>query len=132
MIDRLIDTFLHRFTNTGNDNNDNPIPLITTGSIVLGAMLRLALIMLITWLIIDEWMFQQYWIFIAIAIMLFVIYPSFRQYSIFNDRIENLAESTMCGSCRHFDNTGQMCTLYDEHISNNSLPCEGQDWELKN
>jgi hypothetical protein len=129
VIDRLTDLILFRFTGQKNDNNANPQPVITTGSIVLGALMRLTIVVLLSWWAMDIWRLQDYWSLFLLAIITLVMYPAYRQYTHFNDRITVLQESTLCGSCRHFDSTGQLCKLYDQHISTTHIPCEGQEWE---
>ena len=29
----------------------------------------------------------------------------------------------------HFESSAQICSKYDEHITENHIPCEGMDWE---
>lgn len=129
MFDKLIDLILFKYTGIGKDNNDNIQPVITTGSIVLSALIRFAIIVILMWYLIDKWMFTQYWPVFAMIVVMVVFYPAYRQFSHFSERVDELEDSTLCGSCQHFEKSGQMCSKYDEHISNSYIPCEGLDWE---
>ena len=123
--DKILDVFMFR-EGSEKDSETNQ-PIITTGSVVLGIIFRTAIIFIVFLLFRDY--FRGYW-YISLAIFwFFVAYPAYRQYQKFNQRIENFQEETLCGTCRHFNSTGQLCTIYDEHVSKNHIPCGGQDWE---
>ena len=70
--------------------------------------------------------------FVTVALLwAYVAYPAYRQYSVFNDHVKHFEVTTLCGQCKHFNPTGQTCFRYDEHVSNDYIPCEGLDWEPK-
>lgn len=128
-IEKIFDVFLFR---EGTDtDNDTEKPVVTTGSIVLGVIIRSALIVVISFLLIEYYDSSRHWYLMLFFIWLFAAYPGYRQYKVYNERIENFAESTLCGSCRSFDKTSQLCRIYDEHVSTKHIPCDGDSWEPK-
>lgn len=129
IIDKIADIFMFR-EGTELDNETNS-PSVTTGSIVWGILLRSAIIISLSIVIIGYTDAYNLWWITLFAVWFLAAYPGYRQYQKFNKRIEDLKETTLCGSCRHFESTGQLCTLYDEHISRNHVPCEGMNWEPK-
>lgn len=129
MLDKIIDALMFR-EGSEEDSLSNE-PVITTGSIVWGVLLRSFIIIIISVFIIQKFSMQEYWWGAFFLIWVFAAFPAYRQYQKFNQRMEDFQESTLCGSCRHFELTGQLCRLYDEHVSKNYLPCEGQNWEPK-
>ncbi len=112
-----------------NDENDLKEPVITTGSIVWGLLIRSAILIVLSFLLIDFFDRREYWWFSLFFIWFFAAYPAYRQYTFYNQKIEEFKESTLCGSCKHFDQTGRLCRLYDEHVSKDYIPCEGDSWE---
>ncbi len=129
MLDRLADLLLFRYTNQGKDDNTNAKPYITMGSIVWGGLVRTGLIVVTSWALVEYFELRDYWMVPLLAIVGLVIYPAYRQYYHFTGRIEVMQEETMCGSCKHFDPTSQLCRIYDEHVSTTYIPCEGDSWE---
>lgn len=115
-----------------NSENNSDMPDVTFGSIVWGALLRSAIVMVSMFYIIPKFDLQQYWYYNLFLIWIIGIYPAYLQNKKYNERIEILEESTMCGSCKYFNKNGQLCKLYDLHVSNNHIPCEGESWEAKN
>ncbi len=113
------------------EDDDGDTPSMTTGSIVWGVLLRSAIIIVISFLLLDQLHLHEYWYIILFAVWFFAVYPGYQQYQKFNQKIEKMKESTLCGSCRHFDPSGQLCTILDEHVSSNYIPCEGESWEPK-
>lgn len=104
-------------------------PVITTGSIVWGVLLRTSIIFAVSFFLVTRIDSKEiYWIALFI-VWLFAFYPAWRQYEIFRDRITRITEETLCGSCRHFDSTSQLCRIYDEHPTEKYIPCEGLKWE---
>lgn len=128
MLEKILDLFMFR-EGTEEELDGTRTPIITTGSIVWGILLRTALIIFITFLFYEQLNIRKYW-WISLFILWFVaIYPGWRQFNIFKKRSEKLKEETLCGSCKYFDETGQLCRIYDEHISREYIPCGGQSWE---
>ncbi len=129
MFDRIIDALLLRYTRDGQDNLTSINPSNTTGSILFGAMIRFVFIIIITWMAVEYFGAFDYWMASILIVVGFVFYPAYRQYVLFNQRIDTLEKSTLCGQCKHFDPTGQLCKLYDEHVTLTHIPCNGEDWE---
>lgn len=104
-------------------------PFYTTGSIVSAAIMRIALIGL------GGIVARQYldgstlWYAVLFLMWALGAYPAYRQYQQFNSNVTALTESTLCGQCRHFDPTNQLCTIMDEHVTGEEPPCEGEAWE---
>ncbi|NBO69386.1 MAG: hypothetical protein EBU66_07700 [Bacteroidetes bacterium] len=108
---------------------EDRIPHLTTGTVVLGGMIRLSILVITMWWISDYWEFHQFWPLFSILVVMIVFYPAYREMSLFSESVESVAESTMCGSCMHFESSAQICSKYDEHITEQYIPCEGMDWE---
>lgn len=126
-INKIIDLIMFRETSTEEELSTEP--RITEGSIIWGAIFRSALVIFLSFFFYYTWWFRQYWWMSLFVLWLFAIYPAYRQYQRFKITIDNLKESTLCGSCKHFDATGQICIKYDEHVTEDYIPCEGADWE---
>lgn len=58
-----------------------------------------------------------------------VIHPTIIHYRLFIEENKEIIDSTMCSSCKHFDESAVLCMKHDEHPSKTYLPCEGIDWE---
>lgn len=127
MLNKLIDIL--QFRQTGDFDNETDQPVVTTGSVVWGVLLRSAILIVASFVILDRFQLREYWWMLLFAMWFLVFYPAYRQYQMYNKRIKDLEEDTLCGSCKHFDQSGQLCRLYDQHISRNHIPCEGNDWE---
>lgn len=126
-IEKIKDAFLFR---VGSDaDNDSTEPTVTTGSIVMGVIMRSALVMLV-FLFIREYFPTglDYGVTIFL-IWIFAAFPAYKQWEKYHKRIEDFHESTLCGKCKHFDDGGQLCRIYDEHVSTNYIPCEGASFE---
>lgn len=127
--DTILDLLM--FREASEEDNYTNEPVITTGSIVWGVLLRTAIIVALAFLLADQLDLKDYWWISFFFVWLLALYPGWRQYQAFNERMENFEESTLCGSCRYFDSSSQLCTLYDEHVSQEHLPCDGDNWEPK-
>ncbi len=100
------------------------------GSIIWGALLRLGLVLMTVWFF-KEYIenYADWWIVASLAIYGLAIYPAQIQYEYFQQSNQRVIESTLCSSCRHFRSENLHCTLLDEHISEQYLPCQGEEWE---
>jgi hypothetical protein len=105
-------------------------PEITAGTIVYGAVLRTLVLLLGTLALLgvmpDLWRYA--WL-VLLALWGVVVYPAYQRWREFSERVEQLKEELLCGSCRYFEETGQLCTLLDEHVRSDYIPCEGLSWE---
>jgi hypothetical protein len=129
LLNKLIDIFMFREGTLDDDKVGNPV--VTTGSIVWGVLLRSTISVILIFLLLNYSTLREHWWISFFFIWFFVAYPAYRQFTRFNQRIENLSEDTLCGSCRHFRKEAQICEIYDEHITKDYIPCEGNDWEPK-
>lgn len=124
LLDRVRDLWLfQRRTRTGEVE-------VTAGTIVYGAVVRAFLVVLgslaVAGLVPDLW---RYWWLVLLVLWGVVFYPAYRRWSAFTQEVRQLREELLCGSCRHFDETGQLCLLLDEHVRPEYIPCEGLSWE---
>lgn len=114
------------------ENNDDASSIYTTGSIVSSAILRIAVIG-----IIGLYFSQQYqgngtfWTIIVFLLWGLGAYPAWLQYQEFNKEVKKIEEGTLCGVCKHFSSTNQLCTIFDVHVIDSEPPCEGVEWEPK-
>lgn len=107
-------------------------PYYTTGSIVGAALLRLAVLATVLMLLNERYGSTKWWWTVALFSLWGIgAYPAWVQYRRFNDSVDKITEGTLCGSCRHFDPTNQLCMVLDEHVTSDAPPCEGEAWEPK-
>ena len=93
-------------------------------------MLRLTITVFVAWYLKDEISnYADWWAITIFAIYGITIYPAQLQYNHFKSSSKRLIEETLCSSCRHFNPEGLHCTVLDEHVSEQYLPCEGEGWE---
>jgi hypothetical protein len=128
--DKAIDIFMFR-EGTDEDEHGSSQPVITTGSVVWGMIFRSAVIVFLTFVIIDQFEIRSNWWIFSFILWFAAIYPGWRQYNKFTTRIKKIEEETLCGSCRHFEPSSQLCRIYDEHVTKDHIPCEGLNWEPK-
>ncbi|MFA6571664.1 MAG: hypothetical protein WCT77_10590 [Bacteroidota bacterium] len=127
IFDKAVDLLMFR---EGKDDADGSLqPVVTTGSVVWGILLRSAIIFILTFFLIDVINLREYWWVVAFILWLGAAYPGWRQYQKFQERIKIFQEETLCGQCRHFDVTSQLCKIFDEHPTKDYVPCEGLSWE---
>lgn len=110
---------------------DMPNPELTVGSIVLRTLIKTAFLLPVLWFSVEYFHLQYYWIVIVFIIFAVIVYPAFRQYERFYDQQRKTAPDLLCASCKHFDTTGVLCLLHDEHVSQHHIPCGGDSWESK-
>ncbi|MGA2297556.1 MAG: hypothetical protein ABSG15_08425 [FCB group bacterium] len=127
ILDKVADYLM--FREGTEDLEGEAQPIVTTGSIVWGVILRTAIIMVITFFLIDVLELREYAWFMAFLLWLGATYPGWRQYQKFQEKMKVFKEETLCGQCRHFDSTSQLCKLLDEHPTKDYIPCEGLSWE---
>ncbi len=100
------------------------------GSIIWGVLLRMAIVMFAVWILrdfIEE--YTDWWLVASFSLYGLAIYPAQVQYEYFRSANRRLIEGTLCSSCRHFRPENIHCTMHDEHVTEEYLPCEGRDWE---
>ncbi|MCO6465872.1 MAG: hypothetical protein J5I53_04570 [Bradyrhizobiaceae bacterium] len=125
--EQIIDLFLLRVT---PPDRAADLPYYTTGSIMAAAVMRLTIIGAAAWGFSSAYSSSGWWwttvMFVAWGVG---VYPAYLQYRRFNESVEQLQDGTLCGTCRHFNPTNQLCTILDEHVTSAEPPCEGEAWE---
>lgn len=101
------------------------------GEIVFWTILRTAFLILLLWISADVWGQKYFWLIASISFYLFVISPAVSFYRKFVESNKEVLESSLCSSCKHFDESAVLCMKYDKHPTKNFIPCEGSDWEPK-
>ena len=110
----------------------NAVPRTTVGSIVLWALMKIIVLMFIAWFASERYHLQQYWWLALFLVYLLVIFPAYQQYQRFHENTRQVSQETLCAKCKHFDGTGVICILLDEHVTVSYIPCGGERWEAKN
>lgn len=125
MLDLLVDQFLLRrgfYDAVGH-------PHLTTGTIVLGVLLR-SMATIIAGFIIWEYGGIELSIPLTLALLWgYVTYPAYRQFTLLSQKTQDTQQELLCTQCRHFNPSGQYCLLYDEHVRPDYIPCNGSDWD---
>jgi hypothetical protein len=99
------------------------------GDIVFWTLIRLAVSIPVIWILQDYLDYAFWWILVVFILYGFVIHPSVIAYRRFEDENKNLINDSLCSSCRHFDKSAVLCIKYDDHPTENHIPCGGMDWE---
>ena len=127
LIEKTKDIFMFR-QGSNLDNYITP-PSVTSGSIMWGVLLRSAILILCGLLVVLYFEKREFAYFIAFIFWFSVVYPAYKQYNILNSRLDDLESDTLCGKCKFFIKESQLCSMLDEHISKDNIPCEGNLWE---
>ncbi len=124
---------LYKLLNFSTDSEiySNEKTVITTGSIITGILFRTAIIIILSLSLSDYFDLRSNWWFVALILWFLVAFPAYNKYKEFNNTSNDILENTLCGKCRYFDQTSQLCTIYDEHITEDYIPCGGDSWEPK-
>ncbi|TAE28199.1 MAG: hypothetical protein EAZ92_08435 [Candidatus Kapaibacterium sp.] len=144
-IDKLVDDTLEhsRFYAEEDESNSSkgtkgssqlvysPVPEITVGSILLWGLIKTAVLVALTWFVVERYRLYEYWYAGLGVFWLLVAYPAYLQYQRFKSQTEHLEQNSLCATCRYFDATGHFCRVMDEHVSESYIPCEGLRWEGK-
>jgi hypothetical protein len=101
------------------------------GEIIFWTIIRAALTIPTIWILKDFIDYQLWWIVAFSLIYGVIVHPAMIHYRLFEERNKEIINSTLCSSCKHFDQTAVLCTKHDKHPTINYLPCEGIDWEMK-
>jgi hypothetical protein len=124
--EKLLDLFLLR---TRDPEYAVDQPFYTTGSIVAAALMRVAVIAVVTMTLRPYMSSTTTWWVAMLGLWGLGLYPAWLQYDKHHERVERVTEGTLCGSCRHFNGTNQLCMILDEHVVSDEPPCEGEGWE---
>jgi len=120
--------FLFRNPSEEDDYNE---PRVTVGAIVMGALLRSSVLILFAFFGIEYLNLRSTWWITAFLIWFLGIYPAYKQYEKYQKRMESFQEETLCGKCKHFEPSSQLCKVLDMHVTKLEPPCEGELWEPK-
>lgn len=101
------------------------------GEIVFWTIIRTAFLILILLISKDVWGEKYFWLIASLSFYLFVISPAITFYRKFIEKNREVLESSLCSSCKHFDESAVLCIKYDKHPTVNFIPCEGSAWEPK-
>ncbi len=101
------------------------------GEIIYKTLLRVGLIILALWFFKDHFDEKFFWILSILTIYFFAFYPAYLSYKKFQDTNQKIITSTLCSTCKHFDETAVLCIKYDKHPTEDFIPCEGNAWEPK-
>jgi len=105
-------------------------PSFTVGTIVYGTILRISAIIVLTWIINEYYgRTETVWTISMLLLWGIGVYPAFQSYKKFLKNVSIIKSNTLCGSCKHFNETNQLCSILDEHVSETYVPCEGLSWE---
>ncbi len=133
---KIMNTFLEKISDalmfregTEEEADGSLQPIITTGSIVWGILLRSLIVFILSFAIMIYLENRTYGYMFFFIFWFVAAYPGWRQYQLFQTRIKKVEESTLCGSCINFESSSQLCKIFDEHVTRNYIPCEGLNWE---
>ncbi len=129
-LQKVVDLLMFRLPS--DEDSHSREPQVTVGSIVWGILLRSIVLVLLVTLALESLALRQYWWMMLFIIWFAAAYPGWIQYKKYQERMDDFKESTLCGSCAHFDSGSQLCRLHDEHVSSDYIPCDGLDWEPVN
>lgn len=101
------------------------------GEIIFWTIVRIVIMIPILWLSESYISSQIWWLISSIAIYVVIIHPAFIHYRLFKTKNKEIFESTLCSTCKHFDESAVLCMLHDKHPTKIFLPCDGLDWEPK-
>lgn len=101
------------------------------GSIIYWSLIRTAILIPILWYYADIFENRFYLLFSVLIVFFIGIYPGVYQYKKFVQKNKPVLEDTLCSQCKHFDETAVICMKYDEHPTQDYIPCEGIHWEPK-
>jgi hypothetical protein len=99
------------------------------GAIVYWTIIRIAILIPLLWIATNYIDYKYWWAVVSMSIYGFIIHPAVIQYKLFREEHKEVITNTLCSSCKHFDETAVICLKFDEHPTQESIPCEGGDWE---
>jgi len=102
------------------------------GKIVFWGIIRTGILLPMIWITSGYIETKYWWTLVTLSVYGVIIHPAILQYKIFREENLPVVEDTLCSSCKHFDVTAVLCMKYDEHPTENYLPCGGSDWEPGN
>ncbi len=124
--DKLLDLFLLR---TKEPDYAVDMPYYTTGSIVAAALIRVAILGGTSMILTQFVSANTVWWFAMLTLWGIGVLPAWLQYQRFHEKVEKMIAGTLCGACKHFNPTNQLCMVLDEHVTSEHPPCEAEAWE---
>jgi fatty acid desaturase len=101
------------------------------GEVVFWTIIRAAVTITGLWILRGQ-IDLQLWVLISVAaIYVLIIHPAMVSYRWFEQHNKKVIESTLCSSCKNFDQSAVLCIKYDKHPTENYIPCDGVEWEPK-
>ena len=101
------------------------------GEVVFWTIIRALITILGLWILKAQIDFQLWFLISVAAVYVLIVHPAMVSYRWFEERNKKVIESTLCSSCKHFDQSAVLCIKYDKHPTENYVPCDGVDWEPK-
>lgn len=99
------------------------------GAIIYWGLIRIAIIIPVIWILNSYLDYSLWWSVSFLLIYGVVLHPAIIQYNLFREYNKDIIESTLCSSCKYFDETAVLCLKLDEHPTREYLPCDGLSWE---
>lgn len=101
------------------------------GEIVYYTLIRTLITIAFLWFL-KSYLDFELWIIVSLlGVYLVIIHPAINSYKKFSERSRGVVDSTLCASCKHFDESAVLCLKYDQHPTEDYIPCEGTAWEPK-
>ncbi len=104
-------------------------PSATVGSMVLYGLMVSTAMILIYWYIATVRGGGDMFNLIFLLVWIFAMYPIYLMYNRYQQHQEKIETNSLCAKCRNYEETGLLCSLYDEHVAANYTPCDGIDWQ---
>jgi hypothetical protein len=101
------------------------------GGIIYWTIIRIAILIPLLWIATDYIEYKYWWMVVTMSIYGIIMHPAIIQYKLFREKNEEVITNTLCSSCKHFDESAVLCLKFDEHPTEDEIPCEGSAWEPK-
>lgn len=99
------------------------------GAVIFWILIRLAVLIPLLWISTNYIEYRYWWMVVSMSIYGIIIHPAVIQYKLFLEENREIITNTLCSSCKHFDETAVLCLKYDQHPTEEEIPCEGIEWE---
>lgn len=98
------------------------------GEVVYWTLLRLLISIPLLWILKDYLDYSIWWISVVFVLYGLVLHPAVLAYRKFEESNKTMINNSLCSSCKHFDKSAVLCIKYDQHPTENYIPCDGIDW----
>lgn len=99
------------------------------GIIVFWTIIRTIIVVFFLWFLKDYIDYRFWWILSFTTIYVVIVHPISIHYRLFIENNKRVLENSLCTSCKYFDKSAVICLKWDQHPTDDYLPCEGLDWE---